>query len=50
MTERCPEEVAFAYLSDVKRKFIQTYDYDKIAGFYAYQLSDFSEVLKQLMV
>ncbi len=50
MTEGAQDGLAFAYLSDVRKKFIQTYDYDKIAGFYAYQLSEFSEFLKQLMV
>jgi hypothetical protein len=50
MSEGIQDEIAFAYLNDVKKKFIQTYDYDKVAAFYAYQLSEFSEVLKQLMV
>ncbi len=50
MTEHSQDEIAFGYLSDVRRKFIQNYDYDKIAGFYAYQLTEFSDVLKQLMV
>jgi len=49
MTEGAPDQLAFAYLSDIRKKFIQTYDYDKIAGFYAYQLNEFSDVLKQLM-
>jgi hypothetical protein len=53
MTESGNEEInerAFAYLTDVRRKFIQNYDYEKIAGFYAYQLTEFAEILKQLMV
>jgi hypothetical protein len=50
MSEGLQDDLAFAYLNDVKKKFIQTYDYDKVAAFYAYQLSEFSEVLKQLMV
>lgn len=50
MTEGATEQLAFAYLSDVRKKFIQSYDYDKIAGFYAYQLNEFADVLKNLMV
>lgn len=50
MSESCQEDLAFAYLGDVRKKFIQNYDYDKIAGFYAYQLTEFADVLKQLMV
>jgi hypothetical protein len=49
MTEGAPDQIAFAYLSDLRKKFIQTYDYDKIAGFYAYQLNEFAEELKKLM-
>jgi DNA-binding MarR family transcriptional regulator len=50
MTEGGQEELAFAYLTEIKKKFIQNYDYDKIAGFYAYQLEEFVPTLKQLMV
>ncbi len=50
MTEGAQDQIAFAYLSDLRKKFIQTYDYDKIAGFYAYQLNEFAEELKKLMV
>ena len=50
MTEGAPDELAFGYLSEIKKKFIQNYDFDKIAGFYAYQLEEFVPTLKQLMV
>jgi len=50
MTEGAQDQIAFAYLSDLRKKFIQTYDYDKIAGFYAYQLNEFAEEMKKLMV
>ena len=50
MTEGGQEELAFAYLAEIKKKFIYNYDYDKIAGFYAYQLEEFVPTLKQLMV
>lgn len=50
MTENFPEDLAFAFLSDTQKKFIQNYDYDKIASFCAYQLSDFNKELKQFIV
>lgn len=50
MTDQLPDEVAFAFLSDVKKKFIQTYEYEKIANFRAYQLKEFNDVLKGFMV
>jgi DNA-binding MarR family transcriptional regulator len=50
MTEGASEGLAFACLGEIKKKFIQNYDYDKIASFYAYQLEEFVPTLKQLMV
>jgi hypothetical protein len=50
MTEGAPDELAFAYLSDIRKKFINSYDYDRIAGFHAYQLEEFAPTLQQLMV
>jgi hypothetical protein len=50
MAENVTDELAFGYLNDVRKKFIQTYDFDKMGSYYAYSLNDFVEVLKQLMV
>ena len=50
MTENALDELAFCYLNDIKKKFIQNYDFDKVASFHAYHLTDFADVLKQLMV
>lgn len=50
MTEGANDSTAFAYLSDLKKKFIQDYDYDRIASFHAYQLTEFEGTLKNLMV
>jgi len=50
MTEGSTEDMAFACLGEIKKKFIQNYDYDKIASFYAYQLEEFVPILKQLVV
>lgn len=49
MSENYSNELALAYLRDVQKIFIQTYDNDKIAAFCAYQLTDFDKVLSQLM-
>lgn len=49
MTEGAQDEIAFAFLSDLKRRFIQSYDEDKIASLSAYQLGEFEKVMKQLM-
>jgi len=51
MSEGLEDDLIFAFLGDVRLKFIQTYDYDKLAGFHAYQLqSEFIDTLTQLMV
>lgn len=50
MSEQMNDDVVFAFLGDVRKKFIQTYDYDKLAGFHAYQLTEFQDTLKQLIV
>ena len=44
------DEVAFAFLSDIRKKFIQAYNDDNISTFHAYQLNEFNEILKSLMV
>lgn len=49
MTENFPEYLAFAFLTDVQKSFIQKYDYDKIASFCAYQLSEFDKTLSSLI-
>jgi hypothetical protein len=50
MTENTNVQQAFSFLFDIKKKFIQNYDYGKIITLQAYSLNDFSEVLKQFMV
>ena len=49
MTEMFPDDLAFAFLDDLRKKFIQTYDYEKIASFCAYQLTEFDKVISQLI-
>jgi len=50
MSENMTDDIIFAFLGDVRKKFIQTYEYEKLAGYHAYQLTEFAETLKQLIV
>ena len=50
MTEDYSENQTFAFLSDLRKRFIKEYDFDKIAGAHAYELKEFEPVLKELMV
>lgn len=45
MTENFPEKLAFACLNEIKAKFINKYEYDKISSFCTYQLSEFVPVI-----
>ena len=49
MTYLFPEELALAFLLDVQKKFILTYEYEKINDFCAYQLTDFEKNLNQII-
>ena len=44
------EEVAFSFLIDVKRKFLSMYTDNQILEFHAYQLTEFNEILQNLIV
>ena len=48
MGENLDMEVAFSYLADVKKKFISTYDKQKIQASYSYQLKSFSDEIQKL--
>ena len=41
-------DVAFSYLADLKKKFLSTYDIQKVQGSYSYQLKNFSDEIKKL--
>ena len=49
MTRNFPEDIAFGFLLEVQKQFIETYEYDKIISSSSYQLEKFDEHLKQLM-
>ena len=48
MGENLDVEVAFSYLGDLKKKFVTTYDNQKIQSSYSYQLKSFSDEIKKL--
>ena len=48
MGEYLDTDVAFSYLADLKKKFISTYDSQKIQGSYSYQLKGFSDEIKHM--
>ena len=49
MTSNFPEDIAFGFLIDVQKQFLETYDYDKILSATSYLLDNFQEKLKKLM-
>ena len=50
MTEEYPEGQAFAFLSDLRKRFIRDNDFDKIASLHAYELKEFEPAMQELMV
>ena len=49
MTSNFPEDIAFGFLIDVQKQFIETYDYEKIQSSTSYLLDNFQVKLKKLM-
>ena len=43
-------KLAFAFLIDLKKKFLQSYEYDAITSSRALQLKEFNTSISQLMV
>lgn len=50
MSDNIEDDVAFSFLSDVRKKFMQTYNFESVVDFHAYQLNEFNEQLKILIV
>jgi hypothetical protein len=50
LAEELSDDMAFAFLYDIKKKLLNTYDYDKLSGYSSFQLSEFTEQLKSYMV
>ena len=49
LSENYDDDIAFAFLKDLKKILLSKYDYEKIASFCAYQLNDFDKNLSQLI-
>ena len=50
MTDNTPFEIAFGFMSDCKRLLFERYKYDEIKTAYSYQLQDFEEIIKELII
>lgn len=50
MSKGLREEVVFSYLADLRKKFIKKYDWKIISNSYAYQLRDFNDEIKSLVI
>ena len=48
MGEYLDTDVAFSYLADLKKKFLSTYNIQKVQGSYSYQLKSFSDEIQKL--
>jgi hypothetical protein len=44
------DSLVFSFLSEVRKKFITTYNYTTLMNYNAYELKKFNEVLKSLIV
>ena len=48
MGKKLDSDVAFSFIADLKKKFLLTYDNNKIKNAFSYQLKDFSNEIKKL--
>lgn len=50
LVEGMSETAAFAFLNDIKKKLLQSYDYNSLCTYNTFQLNEFNETIKQFMV
>jgi hypothetical protein len=50
LSEQMTDTNAFAFLNDIKIKLFQSYNYETLNEYSAFQLTEFTEILKQYMV
>ena len=50
MSDNFEDAYAFSFLSDVRKKFLQQYDIDRLSSSTAYSLTEFNDHLKNLAV
>ncbi len=49
LIEGINDSTGFAFLNDVKKKLIQSYDYNSLCSYNTFQLNDFNDTLRQFM-
>jgi len=49
-SEQVADNTVFSFLTELKKKLLQTYDYDKLMSTSAFGLEDFTDSIKQLIV
>ena len=50
MGKNLDSDVAFTFIADLKKKFLLTYDNNQIKNAFSYQLKDFSNEIKKLII
>jgi hypothetical protein len=50
LVEGMNDNTAFAFLNDVKKKLLQTYDYNTLFTYSSFQLNEFNNTIKKFMV
>ena len=50
MGKNLDSDIAFTFIADLKKKFLLTYDNNQIKNSFSYQLKDFSNEIKKLMI
>ena len=50
MGKNIDSDIAFSFIADIKKKFLLTYDNNKIKNSFSYQLKDFSNEIKKMMI
>ena len=50
MGKNIDSDIAFTFIADLKKKFLLTYDNNQIKNSFSYQLKDFSNEIKKLMI
>jgi hypothetical protein len=50
MGKNLDSDIAFSFIADIKKKFLLSYDNNQIKNAFSYQLKDFSNEIKKMMI
>ena len=50
MGKNIDSDIAFSFIADIKKKFLLSYDNNQIKNAFSYQLKDFSNEIKKMMI